>query len=59
MSRKEIPKEIGIWFEDYEDLKLASKDLLKPNNPEYYFDSKWKKNYNIFMREEVRFNHFT
>jgi len=53
ITKSEIPKEIGIRFKENLELISNTKDLNLINNPEPYFNPKWKNNYNKFLREEI------
>jgi len=56
MSKKKIPEDTGVRFKENEELKdliLNNKELNMTYNLEYYFNSNWKENYKVFLREEV------
>ncbi|MHA2287926.1 MAG: hypothetical protein ACXABG_03980, partial [Promethearchaeota archaeon] len=56
MSRKEIPRDIGLWFKKANELNLDANDAIKTYNPEYFFNPNWEVNYRGFLREEVGIN---
>lgn len=55
-SKNYIPKEIGIRFKNFTDLRDLIKNKVKNENEqdiEYYFNSNWKENYKKFIEQEI------
>lgn len=58
LSRLNIPREIGIWFNTPQELAelIKNSDELKTRsntNIEYFWNSHWKENYLNFLKNEV------
>jgi len=56
-SRKYIPSQIGIRFNDLDELvnlmKTNKDNFTESENIDYFFNSKWKENYIKFIKKEV------
>lgn len=55
-SKNYIPREIGIRFKNFPELKDLIKNKVKNENEpdiEYYFNSNWKENYKKFIEQEI------
>jgi len=55
-SKNYIPKEIGIRFKNFTELRDLIKNKVKNENKqdiEYYFNSNWKENYKKFIEQEI------
>lgn len=55
-SKNYIPKEIGIRFKNFTELRDLIKNKVKNENEpdiEYYFNSNWKENYKKFIEQEI------
>lgn len=55
-SKNYIPKEIGIRFKNFTELRNLIKNKVKNENGqdiEYYFNSNWKENYKKFIEQEI------
>lgn len=56
LSQNYIPKEIGIRFKNFTELRDLIKNKVKNENEqdiEYYFNSNWKENYKKFIEQEI------
>ncbi|GAB6190221.1 hypothetical protein JCM30566_19640 [Marinitoga arctica] len=56
LSEAYIPKEIGIWFNDVNELyEMIKKDIKSKKNYDinYFWNKNWKENYIKFLKEEI------